>query len=237
MNRFEKKIWVVALVWAAALACMAVRGEDRSGATVSYRTGSAVKFDTSSRIADENGRWSLSNAQLGALAMIQYGTNGFNDFTVTAHVVVTNVPSDGRYLVVNGQIWTWYSNRTSSATILGTGTNAATTATNLYSALTNQTIAGPVTVGSVSNQVVRFTGFTNQVMTVQAPGWATVALTTNTQAQATAVFARPYSAAPVVMVSGATNDLPFVKTTATNYAGLGAASTNANIRWIAIGPP
>jgi hypothetical protein len=221
----------------AWLGCGVCLGQDMAGRTIRYRANSVLSFDSTAKIQDEGGSWSMGATQLGKLAMIQSGTATFGDFTITAHVVVTNVPSDGLLLVVNGAVRTWGSNAVASASALATGSSTVTTATNLFSDLTNYGLAGPISVGSVSNQVVRFTGFTNQVMAVTASGWATVVLTTNTLNQATAVFSPAYSSPPAVFVSAGTNDLPHVMATTTNYALLGAATTNHAVKWLAIGPP
>ena len=211
--------------------------EDVSGRAIRYRNGSSLSFDSTAKLVDENGAWTLPAGQLGRLALLQSGSAAFNAFTITATLTVTNVPADGQWLAIKGNVRSWYSNQTASASVMGTGTSANTTATNLYSALTNYGLAGPVTISSVSNAVVRMTGFTNQVMSVLGTGWASVSYATNSTSLAVAVFSPVYSAAPVVTVSGGTNDLPYVIAVATNYVVFGASTNTAVVKWISIGAP
>ncbi len=133
MKRF---IFTALLVACGAFIAWRVYAEDKSGATIRYRTGSVLKFDTTSSIADEDAAWTITPAQLGKLAVMQSGA------------------------------------------------------------------AANVNAKTVTN-----------------------------------TFSPAFSAAPVVVCSAGTNDLPHIVSVSTTNVILGAAQTNATIRWIAIGSP
>ena len=85
----------------------AAQQRDVSGTTVRYRTGSALTFDTTSNIKDEDSAWTISNTQLKQLSAIS--SNAAN-VTVTAPLTgITNALSawptapltPGGYAIVN----------------------------------------------------------------------------------------------------------------------------------------
>jgi len=53
----------------------------------------------------------------------------------------------------------------------------------------------------------------------------------------TNTFTTAFGSAPVITLAAGTNDLPHLITVTTTNVILGAAQTNASIRWIAIGSP
>ncbi len=61
--------------------------------------------------------------------------------------------------------------------------------------------------------------------------------TTVNVTKVTNTFTTPFGSTPVVTVAAGTNDLPHLVTVTTTNVIFGAATTNASIRWIAIGSP
>jgi hypothetical protein len=74
---------IIFCLLAVCVAAAAI-AQDLSGRSIRYRNGTTLKFDAQSSIKDEDSVWTLSNAQLGKLAVLQFGTaaNG-NNFKVT----------------------------------------------------------------------------------------------------------------------------------------------------------
>ncbi len=129
-------ITVPLIIAVGAILVLSIYAEDKESSTIRYRTGSVLKFDAGSSIKDEDGAWTITQTQMGKLAVMQSGA------------------------------------------------------------------AANVNAKTVTN-----------------------------------TFSPAFSAAPVVVCSAGTNDLPHIVSVSTTNVILGAAQTNATIRWIAIGSP
>lgn len=128
-----KKLYFLAALAVLAVAALAA---DITGQTIRYRLGAALSVDPTVTIRDEDGKWSMTQGQMGKLAVLQ---------------------------------------------------------------------AGSATVGA---------SLTNKV-----------------------TFTTAFSAAPVVVLTAGTNDLPhLISVTSSNFV-IGVAGTNAAVRWMAFGQP
>lgn len=83
----------VGLLAILALTIAATVSTDISGTTIRYRSGSTLKFDPQSGIADEDGGWTLSNAKLKNVAGLQFTS------TNLTRPIGTNYPGTAGHLL------------------------------------------------------------------------------------------------------------------------------------------
>jgi hypothetical protein len=211
-------------------------GADLGGVTQRYHNSARITVDPTVTIADEDAGWTLTAAQLGKLAVLQSGAAS-NDYWIVATITLTNAggTSNGMTLTVNGDVRTW-TNATTASTI-ATNDSFYGSATNLYLAVTTNGFTG-LTLAMSSTNGITLTGLTNSAVTVSvSTNWATVTLATNRSFTLTATFSPAYSAAPVVIAIGQTNDLPHIIGITTTNAVIGTGATNGYYRWLSFGSP
>lgn len=110
------------------------------------------------------------------------------DTLVTLTVTVTNTPSDGNTLVVNGATRVWRTSPSIPGSEIELGTNVATTASALYNHASRYAFTGPVQTGLPATNQVTLRGQINQALVASLTGtWASLAYTTNNVTNAVAV--------------------------------------------------
>lgn len=100
---------------------------------------------------------------------------------VTAIITVTNTPSNGNTLTVNGNVRTWKTSVSAIGTDILIASGIGPTATNLYNHVASYGFSGPLQLTRSSTNAITLKGIPAQSMTVSASGsWATITYATNT---------------------------------------------------------
>ena len=104
-------------------------------------------------------------------------------------ITITNSPSNGDFLTVNGNTRTWTNVVISPATQILISTNGiGGNATNLFRAIGASPYAGPLTPQRIGTNAVRLLGLPSQTISYSAStGWATLTTSTNSNAPGFAV--------------------------------------------------
>lgn len=132
---------------------------------------------------------------LAAVAACALNLSAASSTRIYATIAITNAPSSGHTLVVNGSTRTWYSTVTNGAVeILRTNTIAGAR-TNLFSQLVAYPFAGPTVTyyGSSTNDVVIVAPVDTALTVTAATNWCTITYSTNTVYKAYTV-SLPFSA-------------------------------------------
>jgi hypothetical protein len=100
---------------------------------------------------------------------------------ITATVTVTNTPSNGNTLTVNGSARTWKTSVVTASTDILIASGIGPTATNLYNQVAAYGFSGPLTLARSSTNAITLRGIPGQSMTLSSSGtWATITYATNT---------------------------------------------------------
>ena len=100
---------------------------------------------------------------------------------VTAIITVTNTPSNGNTLTVNGNVRTWKTSVSAVGTDILIASGIGPTATNLYNHVASYGFSGPLQLTRSSTNAITLKGIPAQSMTVSSSGtWATITYSTNT---------------------------------------------------------
>jgi len=121
-------------------------------------------------------------AALGALNLPALAANRYQ-----ATITVTNTPTQGLTLTVNGDARTWTTNAP-TATQISIGANQSASASNLFSAITGNGFSGPLSVSQLVTNQVRLIAQPGVPLTASLTGgWASLVIVTNAASVATPV--------------------------------------------------
>lgn len=119
---------------------------------------------------------------------------------ISSVVTITNTPSDGDTLTVNGDVRTWKTSPTSLATQISITNVVGYSATNMFNQAAAYLYSGPLTLSYSSTNGIKLVGRSGNPLVVSASGtWATITMSTQLVSGMLTV-STPISAEPTASV-------------------------------------